>query len=75
MTNRNKKSRITFASSLPGVVCTRKQASDLLQGLRQDYELLTPQERNQVRCFVLGSSPKSTRRPTTPSMLKSEVEH
>jgi len=52
MTNRNKKSRITVAGSLPGMVCTRKQPSHLLQGLRKDYQLRTPEERNQVKCFV-----------------------
>jgi hypothetical protein len=43
--------------------------------LRKDYQLLTPQERNQVTCFVLGFYPNETRRRTTPNMLKSEVEH
>jgi hypothetical protein len=57
MTNRNKKSRITVAVSLPDMVCTRKQASHLLQGLRQDYQLLTPEERNQVKCFIFGLYP------------------
>ena len=75
MANRNKKSRITVAGSLPGMVCTRKRASYLLQGLRKDYELLTPEERNQVKCFVLGFYPNEARRHTTPNMAKSEVEH
>ena len=75
MTNRNKKSRITVAGSLPSMVCTRKEASHLLQGLRKDYQLLTPEERNQVECFVLGLYPNVTRRRTSPDMLKSEVEH
>jgi hypothetical protein len=75
MTNRNKKSRITVAASLPGMVCTRKQASHLLQGLRKHYQLLTPEERDQVKYFISGFYPNDTRRPTTPSMLKSEVEH
>src|SRR6266446_4206694 len=57
MTNRNKKSRITVAGSLPGMVCTRKQASHLLQGLRKDYQLLTPEERNQVKCFISERHP------------------
>jgi hypothetical protein len=54
MTNRNKKSRIAIAGSFPDMVCIRKQASHLLQGLRKDYQLLTPEERNQVKCFMLG---------------------
>jgi hypothetical protein len=52
MTNPNKKSRITIAGSPPRMVCTRKQASHLLEGLRQDYQSLTPEERNQVKCFI-----------------------
>src|SRR5260370_18995808 len=52
MTNRNKKSRITVAGSLLGMVRTRKQASHLLQGLRTDYQLLTPEERNQVKFYI-----------------------
>jgi len=68
MTNRNKKSRITVAGSLPGMVCTRNQASLLLQSLRTDYQLLTPEERNQVKYFILGFHPNDTRRETTPSM-------
>jgi hypothetical protein len=36
------------------MVCTRKQASLLLQSLRTDYQLLTPEERNQVKNFILG---------------------
>ncbi len=75
MTNRNKKSRITVAGSLPGMVCTRKQASHLLRSLRKDYQLLTPEERNQVECFILGFYPNDNQRRTTPNMLKSEVEH
>jgi len=75
MTNRNKKSRITVAGSLPGMVCTRKQASHLLQGLRKDYQVLTPEEQNQVECFILGLYPNDTRRRTSLDMLKSEVEH
>jgi hypothetical protein len=55
MTNRNKISRITLAGSLHGLVCTRNRASHLLQGLRKDYQLLTPEERNQVECFLLAS--------------------
>ena len=54
------------------MVCTRKQASHLLESLRKDYQLLTPEERNQVKCVFY---PNDTRRPTTPNMLKSEVEH
>jgi hypothetical protein len=57
MTNRNKKSRITVAGSLPGMVCTRKQPSHLLQGLRKDYQLLTAEERNQVKCFISERHP------------------
>src|SRR5712692_4017197 len=57
MTNRNKKSRITVAGSLRGMVCTRKQPSHLLQGLRKDYQLLTPEERNQVKCFISERHP------------------
>jgi hypothetical protein len=61
MTNRNKKSRITVAGSLPGMVCTWKEANHLLEGLRRDYELLTSEERNEVKCFVLGFFPNDTR--------------
>jgi hypothetical protein len=57
MTNRNKKSRITVAGSLPDMVCTRKQASHLLHGLRKDYQSLTPEERNQVKCFISERDP------------------
>jgi hypothetical protein len=60
MTNRNKKSRITVAAGLPGMACTRKQASHLLQSLRTDYQLLTPEERNQVKYFILGFCPNDT---------------
>jgi len=55
MTNRNKKSRFTVADSIPGMVCARNRASHLLQGLRRDYQLLTPEERNQVKRFIWGS--------------------
>ena len=75
MTNRNKISRITLAGSLHGLVCTRNRASHLLQALRKDYQLLTPEERNQVECFLLGLYPNDTRRRTSPEMLKLEVEH
>jgi hypothetical protein len=75
MANRNKKSQITVAGSFPDMVCTRKQASHLLQGLRKDYQLFTPEERNQVKCFIFGLYPNVTCRRTTPNMLKSEVEH
>jgi hypothetical protein len=75
MTNRNKKSRITVAGSLPGMVCTRNQASHLLQALRKDYQLLTPGERNQLKCFILGFYPNDTRCRMTHYMLKSEVEY
>jgi hypothetical protein len=75
MTNRNKISRITLAGSLHGLVCTRNRASHLLQGLRKDYQLLTPEERNQVECFLMGLYPNDTRRRTSPEMLKLEVEH
>jgi hypothetical protein len=68
MTNRNKKSRITVAGTLPGMVCTRKQASLLLQSLRTEYQLLIPEERNQVQYFILGFYPNDTRRRTTPNM-------
>jgi hypothetical protein len=75
MTNRNKKSRITVADSLPGMVCTRNQASHLLRGLRKGYQLLTPKERNQVKCFIWGFL--SERHPPlyNPNMPKSKVEH
>ena len=75
MTNRNKKSRITVSGSLPGMVCTRKRASYLLQGLRKDYQLLIPKQRNQVKRFILGVYPNDTCRRTTPNMLKSKMEH
>jgi len=42
------------------MVCTRKQASHLLQGLRKDNELLTPEERNQAKYFILGFYLKDT---------------
>jgi len=74
MTNRNKKSRITVASSLRGMVCEPKQASHLLQGLRKGYQLLTPEERNQVRYSIFSFCPNDTRRPTTPNTLKLEVD-
>ena len=57
------------------MVCARKRASYLLQDRRKDYQLLTPEERNQVKCFVLGFYPNEARRPTTPNMPKSEVDH
>ena len=60
MTSRNKKSRITIAGSLPGTVCTRMQASHLVQGLWRDYGLLTVDERKHVKVFVLGLSPIDT---------------
>jgi len=60
MTNRNKKSQITIAGSLPGTVCTRMQASHLVQGLWRDYGLLTVDERKQVKVIVLGLSPIDT---------------
>ena len=75
MTNRNKKSRITVAGSLPGMVCTWKEANHLLEVLRRGYQLLTPEERNEVKCFVLGFFPNDIRRRTTPNMLKSAGEH
>jgi hypothetical protein len=75
MTNRNKKSRITVAGSLPDMVCTRKKASHLLQGLRKDYQLLTPEERNQVECFIWGFLSERHPPPHNPNMLKSEPEH
>jgi hypothetical protein len=75
MTNRNKKSRITVAGNPPGMVCTQKQASHLLQGLGKDYHLLTPEEWNQVKYFIFGFYLKHTSGPTTPNMLKSEVKH
>ena len=74
MTNRNMKSRITVAGSFPGMVCTQEQASNLLESLRKDYQLLTPEERNRVKC-ILGLNPNDTPRRTTPNVLKSEVEH
>jgi hypothetical protein len=75
MTNRNKKSRITVAGSFPGMVCTHEQASHLLESLRKDYQLLTPEERNEVKYFVLGFFPNDARRRTTPNMLNSAGEH
>jgi hypothetical protein len=39
----------------------------LLQGLRKDYQLLTPEERNQVKGFILGFYPNDNRRGTTPT--------
>ena len=47
----------------------------MLQGLRKDYQLLTPEERNQVKCFVLGFYPNEARGRTTPNMLKPQAEH
>jgi len=75
MTNQNKNSRIAVAGSLPGMVCTRKQAKHLLRGLRKDYQLLTPKERDQVKCFISGFYPNNTSCRTNPNMLKSQVEH
>jgi hypothetical protein len=75
MTNQNKNSRIAVAGSLPGMVCTQKQAKHLLQGLRKDYQLLTPKERDQVKCLISGLYPNNTRFRTNPNMLKSQVEH
>ena len=66
MTTRNKKSRITVAGSLPGMVCTRKQASHLLQGLQKDYHLLTLEERNHVKCFIFGFVSEGHSRPYKP---------
>jgi len=57
MTNRNKKTRITVAGSLPDMVRTQKQASDLLECLRKEYQLLTPENRNQVKCFISERHP------------------
>jgi len=34
------------------MVCTRKQASHLLRSLRKDYQLLAPEERNQVKFYI-----------------------
>jgi hypothetical protein len=42
------------------MVCTRNQASLLLHSLRTDYQLLTPEERNQVKYFILGFYPNDT---------------
>jgi len=67
MTNRNKKSRFTVADSIPGMVCTRNRASHLLQGLRRDYQLLTPEERNQVKRFIWGFYPNDNRRTQRPT--------
>ena len=39
------------------MVCTRKQASHLLQGLRKDYQLLTAEEQTQVKCFISERDP------------------
>lgn len=48
-----------------------KQASHLLQGLRKGYQLLAPEERDQVRCFILGFHPNGARHSSNPKMLKS----
>jgi hypothetical protein len=70
MTNRNKKSRITVAGSFPGIVCARNQASHLLQELRKGYQLLTPKERNQVKCFILGFPSERHPPPHNPQNVK-----
>jgi len=57
------------------MVCKPKQASHLLQGLWKEYQLLTPEEQNQVRSFILGFHLNGSRRHNNPNMLKSEVEH
>ena len=75
MTNRKKKVRFTLAGSLPGMVCTRKQASHLLQGFRRNYQLLTPEERDQIKRFMLGLYRSDTGSHPGPDMGKSEVEH
>jgi hypothetical protein len=74
MTNRNKKSRIIVAGSLPGTVCTRMQASRL-QGLWRDDGLLTVDERYQVKVFALSLSPLGTRPYSTHDMQKTVVKH
>jgi predicted DNA-binding transcriptional regulator YafY len=76
MTNRNQKSRFTVGDSLPRVVCTPEEASALLHVLRNNYQLLTPEERNHVKAFISGFDPGDTRRHTTLNMSRSEkVEH
>ena len=75
MTNRKTRSRITVAGSHLGMVCKPKQASHLLQGLWKEYQLLTPEEQNQVRSFILGFHLNGSSRHNNPNMLKSEVEH
>jgi hypothetical protein len=67
--------RINVAGSLLDMVSKRKKLSHLLQSLRKDYQLLTLEERNQLKCFILGFYPNDTRSCTSPDMLKSEVEH
>jgi hypothetical protein len=41
------------------MVCTHEQASHLLESFRKDYQLLTPEERNRVKC-ILGLNPNDT---------------
>jgi len=68
MTDGKKKYRFTVAGNLPGSVCTRKQASHLLQRLRGNYQLLSLEEKRQVKTFVLGLIIRATRaaiQPTT----------
>jgi hypothetical protein len=60
-----KKSRFIIASSPPGRICTRKQASRLLQGLRRNYQFLTLEERNQVKVLILDFEPSDTRHRAT----------
>lgn len=75
MTNRKKKVRFTLAGRLPAMVCTLKQASHLLQGLRRSYQFLAPEERDHVKRFILGFYPRDTGRNLGPDPGKSEVEH
>jgi hypothetical protein len=72
MTNRNKKSRITVAGMFPGMVCTRMQASHLLQGLQRSYQFLTVEEQNQVKILIFGFL--SERRPRLSNPQHAEIE-
>jgi|GEM_PF-1905005 hypothetical protein len=61
---------INVAGSLPDMVRKRKKPSHLLETLRKDYQLLTPEERNQLKCLILGFYPTDTPKPHNPNMLR-----
>jgi len=54
MSDKNHKSRFAVVDAVVGMVCTRKQASQLITQLRIDYQALAVKERTQVKAFILG---------------------